>query len=498
MPKRSVFTRAVRRPASVPAWVLIGVLFAASAIPGGSAHAADGTGTTLTLEEVLSHALKIDRQGDVGRAHYALEQAAGAVQIAEGAFDWSLRSSAGYNRIYQPGSFGGFLTTDVQSFNVLTSTVYAERQFANGIRVRPGFILTREPDNFRSELARLNNRPLLQVDIPLDRSFGAPPDTLRLQAAQSDKAAAETDAHFARQNYLYSVVTAVWLQVAARERVAVHRELADRLDSVAGRVSRLAAAGEAASLAADDLRARASLARALAVRDGVALGAARVQLASLIRVAPDRFGGVDAEFPRIGAGDAARRERLGTYVDEALQRRPDVRAHAERIESAKLRGRIGEREADSQLSLTVGHDRLLVNWYAPLGENRRNGAQRQALASLGAAEMGLEEAKQRVRLETQLAVERLIASKATIERAGAAMDMTRERVRLIGELVNDGRHPPVALADAADQFASARRQWLDANLVYALALADFRRATGGIPEGAAEPAALAGLFVTEP
>lgn len=234
------------------------------------------------------------------------------------------------------------------------------------------------------------------------------------------------------------------------------------------------------------------------MRDGVELVSARLQLASLIRVAPERFRGVEAEFPKVGADDAAQREKLGAFVDDALQRRPDVRAHTERIEAAKLRGRIGEREADSQLSLTVGHDRLLVNWYAPLGDNRRSGAQRQALASLGLAEDNLEEAKQRVRLETQLALERLIASKATIERAGAAMGMSGERLKLIGELVNGGRHPPVALADAADQFATARRQWLEANLVYALALADFRRATGGIPEGAAEPAALAGLFVTEP
>jgi hypothetical protein len=466
-----------------------------------SAHAAElrTRAQTLSLSEVFSHALKVDSQGEIGRARYAVEQAAGAVQLAEGAFDWAVRTQTGYNRIYQPAAIDGFLTTGVDSFNVLSSTMYAERQFANGIRVRPGYIVSQNKDNFRSDLARLGNRPLLQIDVPLDGSLGAgAPDALRLQAAQSDRAAAQTDADFARQTYLHRVVTAVWLQVAARERAAVYRDLAERLETVAARVGRLARAGEAATLNADELRGRASLARALAERDAVELVATRIQLAALIQVPADVFAGVDTQFPRMTAADAAQRDKLPAYVDQALQRRPDVRSQLERIEAARLRGRIGEREADSQLSLTVGHDRLLVNYYTPIGDNKRSGARRQAAAGVGAAEDGLEEAKQRVRVETQLALERLIASKSSVERAGSAMDTTRDRLALVDQLVNDGRHPPSALADAADQFAASRRQWLDANLLYALSLADFRRATGSIPEGGAEPTDVAALFVTEP
>lgn len=464
----------------------------------GGAPAADNGPATLSLTQVLSHALRVDSHGELGRARFAIEQATGAVEIAEGAFDWSTRSSTGYTRIYQPGSLGGFLTTDVQRFDVLSSTIFAERQFANGIRVRPGVLLTQNQDSFRTDLARLGNRPLLQVDVPLDRSFGEPADALRLQAAQSDKTAAQTDADFARQTYLHRVMTAVWLQVAAREKATVNREHAERLESVAARLGRLARAGEAASISADELRGRASLVRAFAERDAAELTAARVQLASLIRVGLDRFGGVDAQFPKATSSPLGQRERLTAYVESALQRRPDVRSHAERIESARLRGRIGEREADSQLTFTVGHDRLLLNYYTPIGDNRRSGARRQALAGLGAAEDALDEAKQRVRVETQLALERLISSKSTIERAAVAMETTRERLTLVDQLVNDGRHPPVALADAADQFAAAQRQWLDASLLYALALADFRRATGGIPEGPSAPAEVAGLFLTEP
>ena len=486
MPHAFPFQRTVRRFA-----------VACAAFACAHAHAADPARATMSLPEVVSHALAVERHGEIGRARYAVQAATGAAQLAEGAFDWSLRNRTGYDRFYQPASSGGFLTTDMRSFNVLSSTFYAERQFQNGIRVRPGFVVTQQKDDFRNDLARLGNRPLLQVDVPLDRSFGEPPDTLRLQAAQSDVSAAQSDAELARQTHLHRVMSTVWLHVAAREKAAVNRELAQRLETVAERVQRLARAGEAASLGADELRGRASLARALTERDSIDVSAARIQLASLIGVAPNRLGGIAAELPR-ASGPAVQREKLGEYIDDALKRRPELRGHAVRVQAAKLRGQVGEREVDSQLTLTVGHDRLLVNYYTPLGDNRRNGARQQALAGVGAAEDILDEARQRVRIETELALEKLVASRTAIERANAAMGATRDRLTLVEQLVNDGRHPPAALADAADQYASARRQVIDANLIYALALADFRRATGAIPEGAVEAATIAALFVTEP
>jgi outer membrane protein TolC len=461
------------------------------------AHGAEPARSTMSLAEVVSHALSVERHGEIGRARYALQAASGAAQLAEGAFDWSLRNRTGYDRIYQPGISGNFLTTDVRTFNVLSSTTYVERQFQNGIRIRPGLVITQQKDDFRSDLARLGNRPLLQLDVPLDRNFGEPPDTLRLQAAKSDVTAAESDAELARQSHLHRVVSTVWLHIAAREKAAVNRELAQRLETVAERVRRLARAGEAASLGADELRGRASLARALAERDSIDVSAARIQLASLIGISPQSLGGIAADLPQAGS-TAVQREKLGAYIEEALKHRPEMRSYAVRVQAAKLRGLVGEREVDSQLTLTLGHDRLLVNYYQPLGDNRRNGARQQALAGIGAAEDILDEARQRVRVETEIALEKLVASRTTIERAEAAMAATRERLTLVEQLVNDGRHPPAALADAADQFAAARRQTIDANLIYALALADFRRATGAIPDSAVEPATIAALFITEP
>jgi outer membrane protein TolC len=492
MPHPVSFERFLRR---APGGVQLALVCALAVC--AQAYAAQTVQSTLTLPEVVSRAMSVERYGEVGRARWALQSATGAEQLAEGAFDWALRNRTGYDRIYQPGISGNLLTSDVRSFNILSSTTYVEKQFQNGIRVRPGYLLTQNQDQFQSNLARLGNRPLLQMDVPLDRNFGSPPDTLRLQAAQSDVKAAESDAVQARQSYLHRVMSTVWLHVAAREKAAVNRELAQRLETVAERVRKLANAGEAASLGADELRGRASLARALAERDSIEVSAARIQLAGLLNIPPQTLAGVTADLPR-SAGGTVERDKLPGYIEDALKHRPELRSYAVRVESAKLRGLVGEREVDSQLTLTVGHDRLLVNYYRPLGDNRLNGARTQALAGIGAAEDILDEARQKVRIETELALDKLVASRVTIERANAAMMATRERFALVEQLVNDGRQLPATLADAADQFAAARRQTIDATLIYALALADFRRATGAIPEGAVEPATIAALFTTEP
>jgi outer membrane protein TolC len=149
------------------------------------------------------------------------------------------------------------------------------------------------------------------------------------------------------------------------------------------------------------------------------------------------------------------------------------------------------------LSLTFGHDRVLLNWYTPIGGTRRTGARQLAIAAVGAAEMGLEDVRQRIRAETQLALERLEAAKRAVARARVALDGMQERLPLVQQLVDAGRQEPLASVTAADQLAVATRQWIDARLLHALALAELRRATGSIPV-AADGAELARFFSTEP
>jgi outer membrane protein TolC len=437
--------------------------------------------------------------GEPARARYAAEQASGAVRLAEGAFDWAAGASAGVVRIYQPGIDGRFLTSEAQRFDVPTSTLYAERQFENGIRLRPGYLFTQEAaNNFNPELARLNNRPIITLEVPLDRSFGEPSDALRLSAARSDLSAALTNRGLARQVHLHAVATTFWRTAAAQRRAAIDRALAADLGGVANRMARLAASGEVASAAAAEVRARASLAEAIAERSAVDVLAGRMELARLLALPVEQVAGVEGELPDAGSPGALDGARGDALVEEALARRPDLKAQSERVQAARLRGRIRERDAESKFSFTLGQDRVMLNYYTPLGDTRSSAARQASAADVGAAELALEDSRQRVRADTRLALERLGAAQRTVPRAAAAAQSFRERVTLVGDLVDRGRQPPAAMADAAEQLASASRQSLDARLLYALALADLRLATAAIPDDVNDPHGLAQLFVSLP
>ena len=453
---------------------------------------------TLTLPRAIALAQRPEVQGELARARFAFDQATGAVRLAEGAFDWSAGGSAGVVRIFQPGVSGGFLTADSQRFDVPTSMLYAERQFENGIRLRPGYLFTHELQDFRSELARLNSRPIVTLEIPLDRGLGQPADALRVSAARSDLAAASTNRVLARQLHLHAVVTTFWRVAAAQRRATIDRSLAMDLAAVASRMGRLAASGEVAAATAAELRARASLAEAFAERGAVELVAARLELARLLALPVGQLTDVEADFPEAVVAGAPDGPGVDLLLDEALSRRPELKAQSDRVQAARLRGKIRERDAESKLSFTLGQDRVMLNYYTPLGDTRGSGARQASAADVGAAELALEDSRQRVRAETRLAFERLGAAQRTVPRAAAAAQSLRERVAMVGMMVDRGRQRPDALADASEQFASASRQWLDARLLYALALADLRLAAAAIPDDVSEPNALAHLFVSRP
>lgn len=462
------------------------------------AQAADPAPEAWSLVQVLEQAMEASERGEMRRSRYAVERAAGSVRSAEAAFDWSTGGSAGIQQVYQPATSGGFLTADVERYNVPTSTVFAERQLANGVRLRPGLVVSKTPNEFRADLARLDNRAFVQLDVPVDGSFGQPPDELRLQSARSGLAATQADSEFNRQSYLHRVVAAVWALVGARERVAISRALAERAQALAARMRSLAGAGEVAALTADEAQTRAALGRVAAERDGIELLTARLELAALLGVEPEKIRLLAVDFPAVQPGGVSERVTLDALTEQALAGRLDLRSHDVRVGQARLQARLAERDAESRLTVTVGTDRMMLLWQVPLGEARSSGARQESMAILGAAESALDDARRRARNETRAAYERLLAAAHTAELARGALEHSRQRAELVGRLVDAGRQPPAASLDAAEQLAAASRQWIEALQLHALALADLRRATGAVPSGTAGPDALARLFVTAP
>jgi len=460
----------------------------------GTGNAAEGP--RLTLPDVARLALATAGQGALARARFAEQRAQSAVHLAQGAFDWNVDVTGGYRRVALSGSSGGFLTTDIRFANILATSVTAAKLLDNGIRIRPGLVMSNGDDQSRLASEMLRSQPLLQVEVPVDGSWGQPLEALRLNAARSELAATRLDGQHARQLYLSQVMKSAWALLATQQKYAATLSQAAVAEEIAARMLRLTAAREVSQMASDDVLARAQLRRNAVDQAALELSAARLDLALLLRTDEASVVGLDASFPAPAQGlDDARLTRL---VDEALSRRLDLQGESQRIESAHQRARIAQQEVDSRLTLQAGHDRLLLNWSKPLGENRDLGAREQALAEVGQASLQSEDLRRHIEVEVRMAHKRLLSSSQTIERMRPVVEKLRDRFGLVRQLVDQGQQPPPALLDAADQLSNAQRQLADLELLHAETLADLHLATASISNEMTEPAMLARAFSSLP
>ncbi len=458
------------------------------------AQAADGA--LLTLPEVMRMALLAGPEGNLARARLTEQRAQSAVHTAQGAFDWNAEANGGYRRLQTTRNTGGFVTTELEPVDVLTASVGAEKLFDNGVRVRPGLIVSRGAEQSQLASALLRSQPLLQVDVPVDAGFGEPVEALRLSSARSDLAASHLDSRHGRQIYLNRVVKAAWELLAVQQKYRATLAQAAVAEEIAGRVLRLMAAREISRMAAEDVLARAELRRNAVDQAALDLGSARLDLALLLRTDESAVAGIDASFPKPAAalGEAW---LLGQLAD-ATARRLDLQGETLRIESARQRARAVRREADSRVVVQAGVDRLLLSWTKPLGENRDLGAGLLGVADVGLATLQVDELRRRIEVEVRMAGKRLLGAAQTIERTRAVVETFRVRLGLARQLVDQGQQPPSALLDAADQLGNAQRQLSDLERLYAEALADLHLATASILDEMDEPALLASAFTRLP
>jgi outer membrane protein TolC len=472
----------------------VGVAFACLLAVAGVSRA--GENPRLTLPEIVRLALASGQQGALSRSRLTEQGAQGAVNLAQGAFDWNADVSGGYRRVALSQDSGGFLTNDIRFANVMTTTVAAEKLFENGIRVRPGFVASSGDSQSRLASVLLRSQPVLEVEVPVDARFGQPVEGLRLKSARADLDATRLEGRHARQHYLNRVMKSAWAFLAAQRKYAASLSQAAVAEEVAGRVLRLAAAREVSSMSADEVLDRAELRRNGVNQAELDMSAARIDLASLLRVEETTLTNLDASFPVLnGTLDEARLQHL---LVDAMERRLDLRGETQRIESARQRADIARRQADSRLTLQAGHDRLLLNWSKPLGANRDLGSREQAVAEVGLATLQADDLRRAIEVDVRVARKRLLAAGQILDRLRPVVERHQQRLALVRQLVEQGRQPATALLDAADQLSHVQRQLADLERSQAEALADLHLATASIPDSLNEPAMLVSAFTRLP
>ncbi|RMF74730.1 MAG: TolC family protein [Acidobacteria bacterium] len=319
--------------------------------------------------------------------------------------------------------------------------------------------------NFLNQPDALNNfATRLSLEQPLwtgGRIAGA------VGAAKAGRAAAREGRERTRQQVIHQVVDAYSGAVLAEHFLAVAREA---LATARGHVKLVEDLREAGLVVEADLlraRVRESEVREMVIQAEAGRAVARAALALAMGLPADTALRLPADVAEPPAED----EPLEDLEREALERRPDLRALAHRVEAASAMVRV----ARGGLWPTIGAGGVWeanaedapgtdgTNWTVMLSARfrlfdggRTRAKIRQAQADVREANAGLAAQRDRVALEIRQAWHALRAARQRLATAREAVRMAEESLRVMEDRYREGLVRLVELQDAETALTGAR------------------------------------------
>jgi len=330
--------------------------------------------------------------------------------------------------------------------------------------------------------SRLQARLIAGVQVPLP-VFGRA--AAARDVARAERAAAQADAGQVGLNLLHDVKVA-WYELLHQQAQA---ELAASQAARAARLAQVAhrrfEAGDAPRQDAVQADAAAALAAAEASNEQAQVEAASAGLAALLGwdpVAPLRArGSLPTRFPN-PPSLASLAARLGAH--------PAIESANAQVASAQARMLAASRDQWPTLSLGTEAElfdptlpgpevRVLLNLDVPLF-GRRSAARDTASAEHAAAQADRTSLMARARGALVAAYRRYQAAQGrALGFAENVVPAAKDAARLAEVAYQQGQSGLVSVLDAQRSLADAQREWLDARLTAATALADLNRAAGG-------------------
>lgn len=367
---------------------------------------------TLTMAGIGQMAATAAIERAAAPARLAHRRAEAGVMIAEGAFEWTTSGNVGVRTGPEYIASGGFLTTATRDRTSTGGAVYAERLFSNGIRIQPGVIASRTDASTTRLLGQVSTQPVLQVDIPIDRTLGNPIEKLRLEHARAEVGLTDHEVQVAQRAHVHQSIRLAWALLAAQKREELAEDSLEEVRRSHGRASALVQRGELPPAALVQADARRSI-RSLE-RDRLRAVVRRLQseLAFLLQSSSGQaLKSIRIADPLPTVGNKAGADELVQY---AIEQRPDLKRLREEVEAARIRVRMAEYQAPSRVNLQLRNDAVGISWSAPLGSLRQQGYRDQAAAELELAEHRLAELTRRVEHDVREAVERALAAERLV------------------------------------------------------------------------------------
>src|SRR5262249_30329276 len=139
---------------------------------------------------------------------------------AGGAFDWTIGTEAGIQKLYVPESRGGFLSDQTLSIDSPYYSATIGSAFRNGSEVPPRVPAYPGSGTTPAQTAALTQlRPSLGLTIPILRGLGEESADANERAAAEAANAARFDRNFATERVVHDVVLTFWRCIASDQDV---------------------------------------------------------------------------------------------------------------------------------------------------------------------------------------------------------------------------------------------------------------------------------------
>lgn len=475
---------------------------------------------TITLAEALDRTLRDHPLAAL--VALDVERADAAVRRAEAPFEPTVETSVAQSRLYRPLTQveRAFLGQSASISGTAEWQAAATRRFRNGIEAGPVVSISRVRDSLLNPDGFTQSNVSLQMVVPLAQGRGRAVMTAGESAAALEREAAVLERRHALRERLFETATAYWTAVAAKRSHDVLADAATRGQTLVDAVTALAEADLLPRAEID--QARASLAERETARSAAdqRIRAARRRLTRAIGGDASDLSAVAEPVdppPALTVQPGGRGQTAGVHVAVALARREDLQALRLRAVAAKTRllpaldqGRprinLMVRAGYSGLRDRAGADDFAFAPFAgvrgldisgglalrrPITRSTALAAATEAQVDVRQSELRLDDRRREVATGTTLAVEALAGALervVNVDRATALFQQARENEQ---EKLALGVGSLLDIITVEDRLTGSRLARVEAELDYALALADLWRTAAYVLDPGDDPAAIA-------
>ncbi len=333
------------------------------------------TSADMGLEDVVS--IVLAENLSILIKNEQLRRSEAAIRQENEKFDWTLSANIGYQHLYIPESRNGFLTTDTDSDDVLSSQLGLTKQLRNGMSINPRFEFFESDDDTSEVLSQTINRGRLSLNIPMMRGAGEKITTSGVRSASALFDAVKNERDDKLSAVTINAVFAYWQCIYAKEKYESLIRSFAHAQAFADILKERAENAQLAPTAYRKVEADLFLKKLEINRSKLELTATRRELAYLLNLnfeSDDDLPKPQGYFPEISSDSRILALDQKKLLKLAFRKRLDLKALGNKQRSNMIRLEASRDQLQPKLDLLLDTDRIVLQYEKTLGGNGSSGS----------------------------------------------------------------------------------------------------------------------------